>query len=71
MDLQQRNYRERPAMVVCLAEHHDILYGGIIIGYRDHNHLILTLSAHMVMCVLVLIQQYNIYLTYVQVKVKY
>ena len=55
--------------VMCMKEYHDIRYGGVINVNIDHNKLIHRLLTHSVMCLKVLLDQYNIYISLVIVMV--
>ena len=66
----QREYntteKELLAVVMCMKEYHDILYGGVMNVYTDHkNFTFNTLSAPRVMRWKMFLKQYDINLTYV------
>ena len=68
-DLQQgynTTEKELLAVVMCMKEYYNILYGGVINVYNNHKNLIFhTLSAPRVMFWKLFLKQYNINLTYV------
>ena len=58
--------KELLTMVMCMKEYHNILYGGVINVYTDHENLTFhTLSAPRVMRWKLFLEQYDMNLTYV------